>query len=549
MKPLYIALLLSFGLSLSAQHLQQSYKFRLYLKDKGKTEFNASEPEKFLSRQSIDRKKRQQVKIDATDFPISPDYFNLIINAGGKVVSYSKWFKTITVQLNDSSQIDHMLKLAFVDSARYVWRGAEHNPTAYRSTGRPRLDMVDCRQEIGTNSWLGITEEQFTLHNAKSMMSSGFTGKGIKIAIIDAGFTNADVIPQFGNVNITGYKSFVPEGDLFASSDHGTKVFSTMAANLPNVMIGSAPAATYYLLRSEDPLSEYPVEEDYWVRAAEYADSIGVDLINTSLGYTDFDDKSLSYTHETLDGKTSFMSMAVDKAFEKGILVVTSAGNEGNKKWRKISTPADAKNALTVGAVGADSVIAIFSSRGFTADRRVKPDVVSVGKGAATIGFNGLTGFTNGTSFSSPFMAGLVASLWSVNPAMNREEVLDIVKHSSDRYSHPDSVYGYGIPDFRKAVKEVLSGLKVYEKSVQDEYFSVSRLSGDHFSITLKEPDFTPDAYQVNLLDESGNLVSKHEFVEDAMTVFIPQEIKKNNVFVHLVFKSPYAQKTLRFKL
>ncbi|MDO5523213.1 MAG: S8 family serine peptidase, partial [Bacteroidia bacterium] len=303
------------------------------------------------------------------------------------------------------------------------------------------------------------------------------------------------------------------------------------------------------LLRSEDVLSEFPVEEDYWVRAIEHADSVGVDLVNTSLGYISFDDKSLNYTHEDLDGKTAFMTLASDKAYEKGMILVTSAGNEGNKPWQKISTPADAKNALTVGAVGTDSVIASFSSKGYTADNRVKPDVVSVGRGTITIGYNGLVDFTNGTSLSSPFLAGLVASLWSINPEMNRAEIMDIVKHSAHQYNRPDSVYGYGIPDFGKAMNEVLKKLNVNEKTVNEKYFSITRPAKNDFLITLAEPDFSFDAYRLNLLDESGNLISQFNFESESLAVSIPQEIRKANKFVHFVFKSPYRQKTVRFKL
>ncbi len=542
MKLLYIALLLLFSISLSAQNTQQ-YKFRVYLKDKGNTEFSVSEPEKFLTKQAIERKKTQQTKIDETDFPISTDYFAQITDAGAKVAAFSKWFKTITIQLSDSAQIDNILQLSFVDSARYVWRG---NDRERKDFARSRLSPEFCRTEKSEN-FFGITAAQFALHNAENMMLSGFSGKGLRVAVIDAGFTNVDVIPHFPV--ITGFKNFVPTGQLFASSDHGTNVLSTMALNLPNQIMGSAPSAMYYLLRSEDTASEFPVEEDYWVRAIEYADSIGVDVVNTSLGYSSFDDKSLNYKHNDLDGKTSFMTLAADKAYEKGMLLVTSAGNEGNKEWQKISAPADAKYVLTVGAVAVDSTIASFSSKGFTADKRVKPDVVSVGHGTFTIGQNGLIRRANGTSFSSPFLAGLVASLWSINPDMNRREVLDIVKRSSDRYSRPDSVYGFGIPDFGKAMKEVLEKLKTNEKSVAEKYFSITRPAKDNFLITLTEPNFSLDAYQVNLLDESGTLISKHAFEKQSLSISIPTETRKTNKFIYFVFKSPYTQKTVRFRL
>ena len=243
------------------------------------------------------------------------------------------------------------------------------------------------------------------------------------------------------------------------------------------------------------------------------------------------------------------MTLAADKAYEKGMILVTSAGNEGNKPWQKISAPADAQHVLTVGAVGTDSIIASFSSKGLTADNRLKPDIVSAGKGTVTIGYNGQIDFTNGTSLSSPFVAGLVASLWSINPGMNRAEVLDIVKRSSDRYNRPDSVYGYGIPDFGKAVKTVLNRLEPREKSFTEDCFSILRSAKDSFEITLTEPDFSFDAYKVTVLDESGNPIAKYGFENERLTVPVQQEVKKADQFIHFVLKSPSTQKTIRFKL
>ncbi|HHT29780.1 MAG: S8 family serine peptidase [Petrimonas mucosa] len=539
-------LFLLLSIALSAQTTQMQYRFRVYLKDKGNSEVTLSEPEKFLTPKAIERKRRQQVPIDQSDLPISSDYFNQLKSVGAKPVSHSKWFNTIVIQLNDSSRIDAVLQLPFVDSARYVWRGIERN---HRYSVRPRLGCMECPDEADPVTPFGITTKQFALHNARQMALSGFTGRGIEIAIIDAGFTNVDVIPQFDEVNIAGFRSFVPEGDIFASSDHGTKVFSTMATNLPGVMIGSAPHATYHLLRSEDVTSEFPVEEDYWVRAVEYADSIGIDLINTSLGYTNFDDSTLNYRHVDLDGKTSLMSLAADKAYEKGMILVTSAGNEGSKEWQKVSPPADAKHALSVGAVGIDSLIAPFSSKGYTADKRLKPDIVSVGKATITIGQNGLIGFTNGTSLSSPFMAGLVASLWSANPNLSRAEVIDIVKRSADRYNRPDSVYGYGIPDFGKALKEVLGSLEPHKKRVVEREFSITRSAKERFEVLLTEAELSPDAYRINLVDESGNLIAEYRFEEGQLTLPVQREVLQKNKYLHFIFMSPFTQKTIRFRL
>ncbi|WP_298648674.1 S8 family serine peptidase [uncultured Proteiniphilum sp.] len=525
----------------------QYYKFRVYLKDKGNTVHSPDNPDTFLSGRAIERKKKEKVEIDESDLPVSRDYFTLVEKAGGKVVTYSKWFATLVVEVSDSLRIENIESLSFVDSVKYIWRG---NRPLHGERARSRLVPTGCDEKVDADTEYGFTDAQFRMHNATTMSNAGFRGRGILIGMIDAGFTNFDVIPRFESVRLGGYMDFVPDGSIFASSDHGTKVLSTMAADLPGLMIGSAPEATYWLLRSEDTSSEFPVEEDYWVRAVEFADSLGVDVINTSLGYNLFDDKSLNYTHAGLNGSISLMSMAADKAYEKGILIVVSAGNEGNKSWQKITPPADAKNVLAVGAVGTDSLIASFSSHGLTADGRIKPDLVSVGKETVTIGRDGSVGQTNGTSLSSPFLTGLIASLWSVNPALHRSELLDIVKRSSDRYVRPDSVYGYGIPDFHKAMKEVLSKLEVYPQKVTDNGWVIGPQHSGGYTVSLSDPVFSPVSYSFRVLDQSGCLISVYRFKEDK-TVFVPlpDKIRKSNRFLYFVTEEPFKQRIYKVEI
>ncbi|MDD4777718.1 MAG: S8 family serine peptidase [Fermentimonas sp.] len=452
MKYFFSILFFLFSLLSYSETQPIQYKFRVYLTDKGDTGYSVDNPSEFLTENAIERKRVQKVAIDESDFPISNDYFALVEMAGGKVVSHSKWFNTLVVEVADSLKIEDIKSLSIVDSVKYLWRGTANS---YRKATRPRLERFRPEKEPA-DSVYGYTYPQFTLHNADEMLNAGYIGNGIQIGVIDAGFTNFDVIPEFESVKLLGYSNFVPEGDMFASSDHGTKVLSTMAVCQPGMMIGSAPEASYWLLRSEDVISEYPVEEDYWIRAVEFADSLGLDLINSSLGYNEFDDIILNYTHDDLTGGVSLMSRAADMAYDKGMIIVVSAGNEGNKPWQKSTPPGDAKNVIAVGAVGTDSIIAPFSSHGEMADGRIKPDLVSVGRNTVTINQFGVIGTTNGTSLSSPFLAGLIASLWSINPELHRTELIDIIFRSSDRNQSPDPVYGHGITDFSKAMNEVL---------------------------------------------------------------------------------------------
>lgn len=547
MKFLYVVCLLLFPLVSFAypSSLPRSYKFRVYLSDKGETGYSLDDPSRFLSRQALERKERQKVAVDEADLPISRDYFTLVEQSGGKVVAHSKWFSTLVVEVKDSLSITQVEALSFVDSVKYVWQGVD---LPYSEGPRPRLEEMPRGRKTRAHTPFGASYAQFKMHNATGMFNAGYRGKGIGVGVIDAGFTNFDVIPWFDSVELRGYKDFVPGGSLFASSDHGTKVLSTMAVNRPGRMVGSAPDAAYWLLRSEDVASEFPVEEDYWVQAIEYADSVGVDVVNSSLGYNHFNDSSLNYTHDDLTGNVSIMSRAADKASRKGMIVVVSAGNEGNKVWQKSTPPGDAEKALAVGAVGVDSVIASFSSRGEMADGRVKPDLVSVGKEAVTIGQNGLVGSTNGTSLSSPFLAGLIASLWSINPELHREELVGIVKRSSDRYASPDSVYGQGIPDFGRAVKEVLETLEVHPRRVTDDGWLIEPDPSGNYWIKATNPPFSGDAYKVRLLDEAGLLLSEHTLgASDAVSVPLPGDDEPR--YLYFVVEEPFRQRTYRVRL
>lgn len=575
----FFVLLLSFFSFLSfgqeAQH-SQYYKFRVYLKDKGDTGHTLHNPETFLSQRAIERKLKEKVTIDDADLPISNDYFTVVEKSGGKVVSFSKWFSTFVVEVADSLLIGNIESLSFVDSVKFVWRG---NKIPLGEKPRPRLSTIESvtpqvhlsasssyvtHQGITSSddesapsqtpqflSDYGLADAQFRMHNAHIMSDGGFRGKGILVGVIDAGFTNFDVIPSFESVRIGGYRDFVPTGSIFAASDHGTKVLSTMATQLPGVMMGSASEATYWLLRSEDVRSEFPVEEDYWVRAVEFADSVGIDIINTSLGYNNFDDQYLSYTHASLNGNVSLMSKAADMAYDKGMLMVVSAGNEGNKVWGKVTPPADARNVLAIGAAGSDSIIASFSSRGMTADGRIKPDLVSVGLETITIGHDGLIGNTNGTSLSSPFLTGLITSLWSVNPAIQRTELVDIIKRSSDRYHSPDSIYGNGIPDFHIAMQEVLGKLQTYDKDVSHDGWNIRAVSTGAYEVLLSDPAYSTSSYSLRVLDESGNLLYKQSFEKDKMILKVELEKEKflQCEFLYFVTEEPFKQQIFRIKI
>ena len=281
----------------------------------------------------------------------------------------------------------------------------------------------------------------------------GLRGKGMTIAVLDGGFQNVNVISAFTQANIVGTKDFVyPNSPFFyQETDHGTKVLSTMAANVPNVLIGTAPEARYWLLRCEDQQTEQPVEEDYWAMAAEFADSAGVDIISSSLGYNDYDSVPDYYHQRDLDGQTALISRTASMLAKKGIILVNSAGNSGMGPWKKISFPADADDILTVGAVNMEKKNAPFSGVGPTQDGRVKPDVMALGSPASLISGRGSIVRDMGTSFSTPLVAGLVACLWQAMPEKTALEIIELVRQTGSNAKDPDNIFGYGIPNFWRA--------------------------------------------------------------------------------------------------
>lgn len=424
-------------------------KYRISLKDKAATDYSLQKPEMYLSKKSIERRKRQGLEIDSTDLPVCKKYVDAIRKKGVHVLVTGKWDNFVTVSCNDSMLIAEIAGLPFVRSTERVWRGV-----AKRASERDSL----INKPLRTDSLYGPAITQIKMSHADRLHEAGFKGQGMTIAVIDAGFHNVDKIEAMKNINILGTRDFVnPEADIYAESSHGMSVLSCMAMNQPNVMIGTAPGASYWLLRSEDEYSENLVEQDYWAAAIEFADSVGVDLVNTSLGYYSFDDPAKNYRYRDLNGHYALMSREAAKAADKGIVVVCSAGNSGSGSWKKITPPGDAENVITVGAVNKYGVLAPFSSVGNTADGRVKPDVVAVGLGSDVMGTDGNLRHANGTSFSSPIMCGMVACLWQACPELTAKEIIELVRRSGDRAVFPDNIYGYGIPDLWKAYQSTVN--------------------------------------------------------------------------------------------
>ena len=420
-------------------------KYRISLKDKVVTTYSLEHPETFLSEKAIARRRRQNLPIDTTDLPVCRQYIDEIRRQGVDVVVTGKWENFVTVSCNDSMLIKRIAALPFVRTTEKVW-------TAPKTVMVSERDSVLNTPKVYSDSIYGRAIAQIQLSNGDKLHEAGFKGQGMTVAVIDAGFHNVDRITAMQNIRILGVKDFVnPKADIYAESSHGMMVLSCIGMNQPGVMVGTAPEASFWLFRTEDEASEHLVEQDYWAAAVEFADSVGVDVLNTSLGYYAFDDKSKDYKYRDLDGHHALMSRQASRIADKGMVLVCSMGNAGMGSWKKITPPGDAENVLAVGAVNAQAVLAPFSSVGNTADNRIKPDVVAIGEGSDVMGTDGNQIKANGTSFSSPIMCGMVTCLWQACPTLTAKEVIELVRRSGNRADYPDNIYGYGVPDLWKA--------------------------------------------------------------------------------------------------
>ena len=435
------------------------YIYRFVLRDKAATSYSLDAPQQFLSPKSLERRRRQGISVDSTDLPVCKAYIHQFEVRGVKILGTSRWQNTILVQSADSALLNLLVRMDIVRQAICVFV----TPDSLDMPGDVRWNVHEDfnRWDSVKNDPYGMARNQIEMIGGTRLHEAGFTGQGITIAIVDGGFQNYDRIPAFRNTHIKGTCNFVPAhidsmlpDDVrgpFHFIDHGTKVLSALAANAPEVHIGTAPDADYWLLRSEVNHLEQPIEEDLWAMAVETADSLGADIINSSLGYYAFDEGRGSYRLQDLNGRTAFISRAASMLADKGIVLCNSAGNSGMGQWKKVGVPADAHNIITVGAIDRAKRLASFSSIGPSQDGRIKPDVVAQGAPAALISGRGTLVHDMGTSFSTPIVCGMVACLWQALPNKTAKEIIQLVRENADQHLEPTNIYGYGIPDFWKA--------------------------------------------------------------------------------------------------
>lgn len=512
----------------------QYSKYIVVFKDKNNSPFQLNKPKNYLSQKAIDRRTRYDIAIDSSDFPVNPSYISQVLAQGAiTYLSQSKWLNQILIYTPDKAAAKTIRNLSFVQSVTAVAPNSTTAKSAVNDKFKESVTPVNktVLKTAGTQQKFdyGNSFGQIHIHNGEFLHNHGFTGTGITIAIIDAGFYKYKSIKAFDSARahnrFLGEKDFVDfDNSVNEDYDHGELCLSIIAANVPGTMVGSAPDADFWLLRSENANSEYPVEEHNWAVAAEFADSAGADMISSSLGYNLFDDSQFNHTYNDFYRNTTMVSKAATHASKKGILVTNSAGNEGNSTWKYLIFPADDERVCAVAATNVSGTIASFSSYGYPG--KTKPDIASVGSGTTIFSSSGVSA-GSGTSFSNPNINGLIACLWQAFPSFDNKEILDAVYRSADKYNAPDNRYGYGIPDMHKAYHDL--------KTRQNK-----NLYGNKWLINLY-PDFADQISfrligrldgnaVINLLNADGKIVTSKKITTEDQEVYDIVFDKLNNL-------------------
>ena len=489
----FIFLLSSFGLS------AQTNRYIVYLKDKIGTPFSISNPEQFLSQRSIQRRANQKINVIAEDLPINPTFRQQLQATGASVIFSSKWMNCILVETTPTI-------FSVIGSLPFVERIELVAPGKKLTSGR--LQKI---RKIKNAFFTPATNVQLSMIGIDSMHLDGFKGEGISLAVFDSGFEGVDTgspfKPIFKEGRLIYSFDFVANSkNIFQYDDHGTEVFSVIAAYLPGSFAGGAYNATYSLFVTEDVGSEYRIEEYNWLFAAEKADSAGVDIINSSLGYNLFDDPKMNYSKDTdLNGSTAIVSLAAKKSLEKGMMVVCSAGNEGSNSWKFVTPPSDVDGLLAIGSVTSAEVKSSFSSIGPTSDGRVKPDVVALGSGTSVITAGGSVGASSGTSVAAPLITSLAAGIWQRYPYLTSAELYKAIINSADQALKPDPLKGYGIPNYN-AVKNFLDTIKIDE-----DFVIYPNPTNDSLRVAFKKPE--GQSVFISIFDLQGKLFSEYTSV------------------------------------
>jgi serine protease AprX len=519
MKKLSLLLLASAALPLlsttSAAAQGTVRRHLVYFRDKAGTPYSVAQPQNFLSARALARRTRQGIAVRPRDLPVNPAYVTQVRGVAGVQVRYtSRWFNAVVVEC-DSTSLRNIAALPAVRTAQTLNRSTQK---AKPFTPPIQVANLQNRSTLGTRTQYGPAFKQNELIGAIAMHDAGYRGEGMHIAVFDAGFPGVDQIsamqPIFQQGRLAGTRNFVDGGrSVYLRHSHGTNCVSAIGANQEGFYIGTAPKATFHLCITEDINSEHPVEEANWLAAAEYADSVGVDVISSSLGYSTFDAPSASYSYADMNGHNAISTRAATMAARVGMLVVSAAGNEGDDPWHFITAPADADSILTVGAVDSFGIHANFSSYGPTADGRIKPTLSSQGVASAVLNPSGGAFRGSGTSYACPILAGMAAGFWQANPTLTAQQVIAALKSTASQANNPDNLLGYGIPNFVRAYNLLNPNMPLAAQAgkAPSTLAIFPNPSGDG-PLTLALPlELRGRALQVRMLDARGAVVHQQQ--------------------------------------
>lgn len=513
----------SAGIRLSAQGTTYNYFYRVYFKDKGDMNPNNFSPADLLSQKAINRRQKAGIYAPVfSDLPVNPYYLTELVSKGFTLHCISKWMNTGLFKTQNQANINLILNLPFVKDVKIVKKPAG------KSNYSDKLDFSMLIADIPPY------DRPLTMLNGQSLHYSGYDGTGILIAILDGGFLKADMISSLNDLRarggIKGTRDFVSNSKyVYDYHNHGTAVLSVLAGKITGIIEGTAPGADFWLLRTEDTSTEFPVEEDFWAAGAEFADSIGADIISSSLGYSTFDDPAMNYKFSDMDGNTAFVTRAADFAASKGILVVNSAGNERTTAWKRIIAPSDGDSVVAAGAVDGYNVISSFSSAGPSADGRIKPDNATQGVSVTIQTLETTVARANGTSFSCPVLSGMCACVMQAVPNAVNTDIIDALHKNGDRINIPDSLFGYGIPN----MAGVVIMLQEHFITIPDNETVIgpNPFTGD-IEITFKK---TPGTLKVMIYTSSGQIIVNRIYKEYIGRTLKISDLQNNQQGVYFI--------------
>lgn len=492
-----------------------AYAYRVRFKDKNGT-LTFADSLQFLSQKALQRRAFQGIPLDSTDLPVVQAYIDTVMQTSNalRLHAVSKWFNQVVIICSDSMKRTALEALPMVESVKLVARfGNGIFTPVFDQSKFPEVSPMPLEAKTtGSSAYYGLSYQQVDLIQADCLHDLGYKGENMDIAVFDINFRYTNTCLAFDTLrqqqriketfNYCRDTSWVYSASIPTS--HGMNVLGCMAANLPGTYVGTAPYANFYLYITEDVLVEQPIEEDNWLSAAERSDSAGVYIINSSLGYNQFDNvlSSNNYTYADMNGQVSLIARAANKAVSKGIFVVNAQGNEGFSAWHYLLTPADADSVYAVGMVDGSGIWG-GSGYGPTSDGQIKPDGMALGKGAGLIGDNCQVGFANGSSFASPIMCGAIACLWQAVPSLPVWKLRNIIRMSSDRYNNVNNTHGYGIPNFCTAFGIATGTSDVL--SIDHRYAIFPNPSTSSF--TIKAYDGADPMYAVRIYDATGRMV------------------------------------------